>query len=109
MRTYAHIFYVDSFDSRPDQPQGWYFAFGCDPACLPESDPRGPFGDERLAIAEARAEMMEEGWEEIADLEWEVADPEVMFPVSAEGLDIDQQDEGYREFDANKLDCPFMD
>jgi hypothetical protein len=60
----------------------------------------GPFGDERLAEAEARAEMMEQGYEELDHLTWELEGEPEMFP------DINEVP-GDREplFDANRLDC----
>lgn len=111
MRTYAHIFYVNFYDATPNQQHGWYYAFGCDPGCLPESDPVGPFGNERFAEAEARAEMNEQGYAEVDHMTFQHDGIEeaVMFgpeDVPDETPDINEVP-GDREplFDANRLDC----
>lgn len=90
MKTYIHVFYVEN--SIPDQPRGWYYAFGCEPNCLPEGDPMGPFPTEDMA--------RKEGEDDLAQCEIDIL------------ADIDEDGFGFfapRLFDANDLDCRFQD
>ena len=92
MKTYVHVFYSE------DDPKGWYYAFGVEPTCLPESDPVGPFFTEGHAENAARETMNEQGYAEAGSLEFYSEGEDEMFP-----------DDEVRPFDANKLDCPLTD
>lgn len=54
------VWYEDGARLSADEPEayacGWYY-WHCFPACLPDSDPCGPFATEAEALADARQGM----------------------------------------------------